>query len=457
MSSSGTTPTACPHCGRKYNLPGDAIGRKARCKACHETFTVEAAGASVPPVPSVAGAKGIKVRCDCGKSLRVPSSAAGRAARCPNCQATVTVPVGGGGSAGGPGGGDADDALAMEDPFGHGAEADAFADDDLLGGLSGGEALEQPRVEQVSMTCGKCGATTPAGPVCSVCGADPVSYGVEGAAAAGAGAGVGGAASRMSRDGMRLGIGVASALAAGAVGAAIWFAVALFMNSELALLAWGIGGLVGFAMAVGSQQSGMLHGTIAATISVVSILVGKAVAFFVVLMPLFAVMGAMTDIGSPREALALEWTQNYFDPDREDVDAAYADANARAQADVDALSDEEFWEAFREKAATDYAWQDALDAVDEDGYSDEDEYWGAVEAKSDELTTRYERDLAEATPEELEQRWMDWKDSSFVTQGVSMADFSRGFFSTMFGLWDILFIGLALLTAFRIGAEGLGG
>lgn len=420
--SSSTTPTACPNCGKKYNLPGDAAGRKARCKACHETFTVVAAASAEPDT--------IKVRCDCGRSLKVPASAAGQAARCPKCQATITIP---------------DGAMAAD----AGADdADPFADEDLLGGLSAGVALEQPRVDQVSMTCGKCGASTPAGPVCSVCGADPVS--VESAPS-------GGGSSGMSAGGMRLGIGVAASLVAGAVGAALWFAVALFMNSEFALLAWGIGGLVGFAMAAASQQTGFLHGTLAAVISVVSIVAGKAIAFFVVLMPFFAVMGAITEINDPREALAVEWTQNYFDNSMDDPEAAYRQASASAEADVDALSDEEFWEEFRHKAATDYAWQDALDAVDEDSYSDEEDYWTAVDEKSVEFTEKYEAELADDSPEELERRWMDWKETSFVTEGISVTDFGTGFFTTMFGLWDILFIGLALFTAFRIGAEGLGG
>ncbi len=64
------------------------------------------------------------------------------------------------------------------------------------------------------------------------------------------------------------------ALVAGGVGSVVWALVALYANLEIGYLAWGIGGLVGFA-AVKFGGRGVVMGGIAAVISVLSIFGGK--------------------------------------------------------------------------------------------------------------------------------------------------------------------------------------
>ena len=73
--------------------------------------------------------------------------------------------------------------------------------------------------------------------------------------------------------------GLVMALVAGAVGAAAWAAISIFANFEIGYLAWGIGALVGLAMAR-FGGAGMPMGVIAAVISVASIFGGKYVAVY---------------------------------------------------------------------------------------------------------------------------------------------------------------------------------
>ena len=47
-STSQRIKVCCPSCGKQLNLPGGAIGRKARCVACEDVFVVAAAAADPP-------------------------------------------------------------------------------------------------------------------------------------------------------------------------------------------------------------------------------------------------------------------------------------------------------------------------------------------------------------------------------------------------------------------------
>jgi hypothetical protein len=70
------------------------------------------------------------------------------------------------------------------------------------------------------------------------------------------------------------------AIAAAAVGAGAWAAIAYFANYELGLLAWGIGGMVGgAAFALGGR--GPISGGVAAGLVLVAILGGKGLAYSV--------------------------------------------------------------------------------------------------------------------------------------------------------------------------------
>lgn len=77
---------------------------------------------------------------------------------------------------------------------------------------------------------------------------------------------------------MKLAIAAAAGLAAGLVGAAAWAALAYFANFEIGWLAWLIGGGVGFAVAIAANAKGGANqatGALAAAIAILAIVGGK--------------------------------------------------------------------------------------------------------------------------------------------------------------------------------------
>jgi len=117
----------CPTCGRKGNVPEQALGRQVKCPGCAATFTVTApngttAGETPPPSATSAGQSGAKqaawfaqkevngngsaatpaaaqqsadgliiARCPCGFSGRVPDRYRGKQVKCRQCGQMLTV------------------------------------------------------------------------------------------------------------------------------------------------------------------------------------------------------------------------------------------------------------------------------------------------------------------------------------------------------------------------------
>ena len=71
-------------------------------------------------------------------------------------------------------------------------------------------------------------------------------------------------------------LSVVAALLAAIIGGAIWALIAVLTEYELGLIAWGIGGLVGFAVTIFSRPAiTVVHQVIAVILSLVGILLGK--------------------------------------------------------------------------------------------------------------------------------------------------------------------------------------
>jgi HEAT repeats len=119
-----TIAAQCPNCGRKGNVPEQALGRQVKCPGCAGTFTVTAANGAAngetptptdnpPPPPSAApggqkgtawftqketavapppGADGLMMaQCPCGFSGRVPERYRGKQVKCRQCGQMFTV------------------------------------------------------------------------------------------------------------------------------------------------------------------------------------------------------------------------------------------------------------------------------------------------------------------------------------------------------------------------------
>jgi len=99
----------CPTCQKKMQVQDNALGKKVRCPGCQGVFEATReefpAPVSIPkkePAPQVsverqrtvsAPVSSLDITCPaCGKRLQVPSSAAGKQARCSGCKSLVAIP-----------------------------------------------------------------------------------------------------------------------------------------------------------------------------------------------------------------------------------------------------------------------------------------------------------------------------------------------------------------------------
>jgi hypothetical protein len=199
----------------------------------------------------------------------------------------------------------------------------------------------------------------------------------------------------MVSGGGRFALGcIFSAVGAG-VGAAIWGAIAYKSQYEVGWVAWGLGGLAGLGMLIGFRTASLIGGVVAAGLSVLSIVAAKFVVFGLLLDTLVGQM--LAPAGTPREDLV----------------------NLMA------------FKAAREDPATESAHKETADEM----YARELEKAEPIVAalSDDEVARRITVLNAEAR--------------AFFRTGMN-----RQFFQIMFSWKDVIFIGLALATAFKIGS-----
>jgi hypothetical protein len=79
-------------CGKTLNVPDTLAGKSARCPGCSKVFKVPGAAAAAAPMGK------LQFECGCGKKLSAPVSAAGRKIACPGCSKELIVPKPAGGA-----------------------------------------------------------------------------------------------------------------------------------------------------------------------------------------------------------------------------------------------------------------------------------------------------------------------------------------------------------------------
>jgi len=80
---------ACPSCGQHISATRAQIGITARCPNCNAAVTVPKTSALPPPAPAPL----VRFACpSCGQHLSATRAQTGVTAPCPNCNAAVTVP-----------------------------------------------------------------------------------------------------------------------------------------------------------------------------------------------------------------------------------------------------------------------------------------------------------------------------------------------------------------------------
>ena len=344
----------------------------------------------------------ITVQCACGAKLKAPASAVGRKARCPKCGATLTV---------------------APPP----AEADGL---DALYDLAGDAkaAAQSAPAEQVAVLCPACRTRMEAGAVlCTHCGYDtrtgkalqtstttaeptvirpaptgtafppPLRTSVQTQADSTTGAG----------DGGNLIKGALISAAFAFVGALVWYFIAKATEREIGWIAWGVGLAAGFGMMIGYNGTSVKSGTVAATMAVAGIIVGKFMVFTWVVIPMVVPM-----------------LSGLLDKELEKI-------SPEDRLHVHVLNQQ------LEKKGIDP--DDATDAQSEAA----DKEAEAIIAKMDAKTKKAEIDKATAA--------MKSQGEAVVATEMNR---SKLFFETMFSPVDIIFIVLAVGSAFKVATFG---
>jgi len=219
---------------------------------------------------------------------------------------------------------------------------------------------------------------------------------------------------------MSLGKVIVGGVIGGLIGAAAWAAVVFFTNREFGLVAWAVGGLVGAGVRLGAKGTlNIVTGVAAAIIAVASIAGGK-----------FAVVEVLirqveSDVAQADEPMVVTM------PDDEGMIGSFADAIAEEKL----------------AAGETLAWPEGMtleDATDEADYPPA--LWKDAKIRWEGLPPT-DREARRTQRFEFEQS--EWAS----IRGRLRSD---GFVQS-FGLWDLLWVGFATMTAFSMGARESGG
>ena len=205
--------------------------------------------------------------------------------------------------------------------------------------------------------------------------------------------------------------GVVAAVVAGVLGAAIWAAVSHFTGYELGIIAWGIGAAVGIGMLMGAgEQASGVTGGVAAVIAIAAVLGGKYATVHLDL----------------EEALAENgggWTlteHSMLVRHADEVVSEWEDEGRTIKWPAGMTVEEAYEEA-------DYppeVWAEARSRWDRLSPGEQQAALAAEQARADEAVAMFKSDIRE-----------------------------EGFLRS-FTLFDILWIGLAVFTALKLGAGG---
>lgn len=198
----------------------------------------------------------------------------------------------------------------------------------------------------------------------------------------------------------------------GLVGAAVWAAVAFFFQYEIGWIAWGIGILVGFGVAVGNRgQTSRVAGFLAGALAVLSIAVGKYAAVRLLMPDLEGMM-----------AQAVEWTQS--------------DEFMTTSVAFDLIQE-------KEAAGQNVAWPAGVQPEFAETAEDfPPGIWAAASASWDRMTE-------EERAQYREQKLWDYQSG---LDGFR-AQIANASYLDAFGAMDLLFVGLAIMTAVRIAGR----
>ena len=208
--------------------------------------------------------------------------------------------------------------------------------------------------------------------------------------------------------------GIVSGSLAGLLGAGIWGGVSYGTGHEVGWIAWGIGLIVGFGVAVAGRGRGRQAGLLAVVIAVLCILVGKYLSI------------TMNDESPIARQLAARLNND------EVVISSIADQIVAEQADLGETVE----------------WPSGVDTGQATGKNDYlPGVWKQAQLRWDQMSAEQRETYRLHAAENI--RRTAHESLSQVRDGAT----EEGFLSSLGGV-DILFFGLAIVTAFSVAAAG---
>lgn len=221
--------------------------------------------------------------------------------------------------------------------------------------------------------------------------------------------------------------GIGFGVIAGVAGAAIWAGISYGTGYEIGWMAWGVGLLVGWAVALGEGKRGILAGVVAAVLASVAMLGGKYVA-----------LGMMLDKVMDESELA----------------DSFLDELSNEELAVSFLADEVVLE--REEAGEEVEWPENVDPLEASTQSDyPEDVWASAQQLWDEMTESeredYVKRVASMLSEEVRMGYAEINPNGFL-QNFGWAHLYL--FLSFFDWMDGLFFTLGITTAFQIASRG---
>lgn len=290
----------CPECDARIKAPAGAIGRSLRCPRCQHAFKAAAESATPPSeakpneyAPHVVG-DAVKFACDhCATHIKMPLGAIGKRLKCPKCATVLSVP----------------DPNASPKPS-KATDASQSADDDLFSEIS--EAVAAPRIapQAVGSLCANCGGLmAPGAIVCMTCGYNTKTHKtVRTKSSSESKRSVGAALAWL---GGPLVLGVIFSMIGAAIGAGVWFGVAVATAREIGYIAVLVGGLAGYGMYLGARDVSPFTGVLSAAIAVAGIVAAKVAVFAFVMYAYLS--GASVAVDIERGIVASEMADEALD------------------------------------------------------------------------------------------------------------------------------------------------
>lgn len=345
----------------------------------------------------------IVVSCSCGAKLRVAATSVGKKAKCPKCGEVISIT-----------------APASTQPQAKQPAATPSPLDDDAGGLLDDLAMHEQSAEASDSPCPGCGASMqPGARVCVECGFDAKKGVAQKSALLPSEPTEDEAAKQLAKRAGTFALGCTLSGVGASLGAGIWCLVAIKANYEIGWIAWGVGILAGVGMSFGYRQKTQTAGVVAAGIALSGVILAKALVFVIVIYAV--VLGHTSDPDLRRQHVVWQTTNEILvergiDPENP-TDEEWESAWNEAETKMAVHSDEEI----------ERLWQEYQDA-------------DALFAEEESLAQEQALDENQGSPADEED--------------IPVGEMLTLFFTTMFGLFDLLFIFLAVSSAYKIASGG---